>query len=292
MAQNLPLQGSSKAPKFDGTTTLLISYIDDVESLIAAANIADDAQKIKIALRFADEDEAEGWRLLAQATAQPADWATFIQALKDLYPGCEDGCRYGLLDLQYLVHENHTKVMRNRSELGDYHRNFRKMAKPLVAARMISDLSVDEWFLDGFHPDFARQVRARVISTDNTLHPFAVLKIEDVMKAAMFLLTRASLLPCGSAGRTPSGVPSPAYSVPSHNPSTSTSTSIPFTAPPSRSNPTGIPSHVAPSPQLPQTVKHETFSASRWNCNFCGELGHYIGSCTKVEAYIAAGKAT
>jgi hypothetical protein len=195
MAQNLPLRGSSKAPKFDGTTSLLISYIDDVDSLIAAANIADDAQKIKIALRFADEDEAEGWRLLTQATARPPDYAAFITAVKDLYPGCADGCRYGLSDLQYLVHENHGKVMRNRSNLGDYHRSFRKMATPLIAARMISDLSVDEWFLDGFHPDFAKQVRARVLSTDNTLHPFSVLKIEDVLKAATFLLTGASLLP-------------------------------------------------------------------------------------------------
>ena len=90
----MPLRGTQNAPKFDGKTpALLPCFLEDVDILGTAAGITQEA-KIRAAIRYADLEEAEGWELLAEATAAPADWNDFVDAVKKLYPGCEGANRY------------------------------------------------------------------------------------------------------------------------------------------------------------------------------------------------------
>ena len=80
---------TQNAPKFDGKTlALLPHFLEDVNILSTAAGIMD-LKKIRAAIRYADLEEAEGWELPNEVTANPLDWANFAQAVKKLYPGCE-----------------------------------------------------------------------------------------------------------------------------------------------------------------------------------------------------------
>ena len=73
-----------------------------------------------MALRYTVLDEAEVWQTLLEATVVPADWDTFIAAVKTMYPGCEGTNRYSRGDIQYLVQDYQRRNMRNQDELGEY----------------------------------------------------------------------------------------------------------------------------------------------------------------------------
>ena len=85
----MPLRGTQNAPKFDGKTlALLPHFLKDVDILGTAAGITN-LGKICAAIRYADLEEAEGWELLDEVTANPLDWVNFAWAVKKLYPSCK-----------------------------------------------------------------------------------------------------------------------------------------------------------------------------------------------------------
>ncbi|KIJ11396.1 hypothetical protein PAXINDRAFT_15702 [Paxillus involutus ATCC 200175] len=100
----------------------------------------DNAGKICAAIHYAALDEAKLWETLELATTVPADWANFITAVKQLYPRCEGPDRYYHSDLHNLVQVYHVKPMKNREELGEYHRKFQKVVAHLISTDRLSSL--------------------------------------------------------------------------------------------------------------------------------------------------------
>jgi hypothetical protein len=256
---SMPLRGTRDAPKFDGKTPAqLPRFLEDVEILGDAAGITEEA-KIKAAIRYADLEEAEVWETLDAASG--AVWADFVTAVKDLYPGCEGVSRFCRADLQYLVYEYSQKPMRSQDDLGEYRRKFIKISAHLVTAKKLAETERDALFLSGFPQDVADRVRHRLSIVKSDLHPDDAYPIEDVMKAAKFLLT-------GSALRTP---------IPTNNEYRSVPPSV-------------------PQPPTGTVVKQEyAFQAQRpvgrpSVCAFCAHNGHFIGSCEHVGEYLQAGK--
>jgi len=116
----MPIHGTQNAPKFDGKTpALLPCFLEDVE-LLGDAAVITVAAKICAAIRYADLEEAEGWELLDEAVAAPADWDAFVAAVKKLYSGCKGANHYCRADIQYLVQEYRAKLMRTMEDLSEY----------------------------------------------------------------------------------------------------------------------------------------------------------------------------
>ncbi|KAG1735480.1 hypothetical protein EDD22DRAFT_787683 [Suillus occidentalis] len=82
-----PLRGTNVAPKFDGTSTRLIPYLEDIEQLLDHAGHTSE-QCIKSAIHYAPADESETWMMLDEALGK--DWNKFVKAVKALYPSCEE----------------------------------------------------------------------------------------------------------------------------------------------------------------------------------------------------------
>ncbi|KIK74318.1 hypothetical protein PAXRUDRAFT_19995 [Paxillus rubicundulus Ve08.2h10] len=144
----MSLRGTKDAPKFLGKITAeLLCFLEDVGILADQAQL-DDAGKICAAIRYTALDEAKLWETLDSATAVPAVWADFITAVKQLYPGCEGADRYYRSDLHNLVQEYWVKPMKNREELGKYHRKFQKVATHLISTAKLSVNERDLLFLD------------------------------------------------------------------------------------------------------------------------------------------------
>ncbi|KIK79246.1 hypothetical protein PAXRUDRAFT_16430 [Paxillus rubicundulus Ve08.2h10] len=181
----MPLRGSRDTPKFDGRTPAhLPCFFEDIEILGEAAQISEEAQ-IKAAIRYADLDEAEVWLTLTAASGR--NWDAFVAAVKDLYPRCEGANRYCRADLQYLVQDYRSKLMRSQDDLGEYHRWFLKISAPLIANKKLPDTERDTFFLDGFPRAVADRVHhLSIIRAD--LHPNDAYPMEDVIEAAKFLL--------------------------------------------------------------------------------------------------------
>ena len=69
----MPLRGSTSAPKFDEKTPLLLPrFLEDVDILGTAAPLTD-AEKVWTSICYADLKESEGWELLPEAIVIPAD---------------------------------------------------------------------------------------------------------------------------------------------------------------------------------------------------------------------------
>ena len=195
----MPLHGTQNAPKFDGKTpALLPRFLEDVNIIGTAAGISE-AEKIRAAIWYADLEEAEGWELLPEATAVPADWGNFVDAVKKLYPGCEGANRYCRADIQYLVQEFKAKPMRTLEDLGEYQRKFLKIARTLINNRKLSELDRDALFLTGLPVDIETQVRQRLLITKTAHHPSDPYPIDDIVDATKFLLTSSALRPLAAA---------------------------------------------------------------------------------------------
>ena len=84
--QQMPLQGTKDAPKFNGKVpALLPRFLEDVDLLATAAGI-NDTKKICYAMLYADLDEAEVWQTVSTASAVILDWDDFADQVKELYP--------------------------------------------------------------------------------------------------------------------------------------------------------------------------------------------------------------
>ena len=136
----MPLHGTQNALKFDGKTlALLLHFLEDVDILGTVAGITD-LKKICAAIRYADLEEAEGWELLDEVTANPPDWVNFSQAVKKLYPCCKGANRYCQADIQYLVQEFQAKPMCTLEDLGEYQCKFLKIVQILIHGCKVLDL--------------------------------------------------------------------------------------------------------------------------------------------------------
>ena len=275
-APQMLLRGTQNALKFDGKTpALLLCFLKDVDILGTAAGITD-LEKIHAAIRSADLEEAEGWELLDEVAANPPDWVNFAWAVKRLYPGCKGANRYCRADIQYLVQKFRAKPMRTLEDLGEYQRKFLKIACILINSQKLLDLDRDTLFLSSLPADFETQVRQCLLITKSTHHPSDPYPIANIVEATQFLLTGSalrSLLAAPAAG-TPTAQPYyPAWAAP-------------------------VPALVAPRTTTPTTaaaVKQEQINlqcTARRDCAFCTDPSHFMGSCSLVEGYIQAGKAS
>ena len=274
-APQMPLHGTQNALKFDGKTlALLLHFLEDVDILGTVAGITD-LEKICAAIRYADLEEAEGWELLDEVTANPPDWVNFSQAVKKLYPCCKGANRYCQADIQYLVQEFQAKPMCTLEDLGEYQCKFLKIIQILIHGRKVLDLDWDALFLSSLPADLETQVCQCLLITKSTQHSSDPYPITDINEATQFLLTSSAL--CSLIAAPAAGMPSaqpyyPAWAA------------------------------LVPTPVVPQTitptaasaVKQEQInlqSTAHQDCAFYADPSHFMGSCPFVEGYIQARKA-
>ncbi|KIK79767.1 hypothetical protein PAXRUDRAFT_16149 [Paxillus rubicundulus Ve08.2h10] len=194
----MPLRGTKDAPKFLGKITAeLPHFLEDVGILADQAQL-DDAGKIHAAIRYAALDEAKLWETLDSATTVPAVWADFVTEVKQLYPRCEGADRYYRSDLHNLVQEYQVKPMKNREELGEYHRKFQKVATHLISTEKLLVNERDLLFLDGLPHALAAPVQARLQYKVLDVHPSNPYPMTSTLEATNFCLTGASLRPAYS----------------------------------------------------------------------------------------------
>ncbi|KAF8834019.1 hypothetical protein BDN67DRAFT_915790, partial [Paxillus ammoniavirescens] len=190
--------GTKDAPKFLGKIAVeLPHFLEDVGILTDQAQL-DDTGKMRTDIHYAALDEAELWETLESATTAPADWANFVTAVKQLYPGCEGADRYYHSDLHNLMQEYCVKPMKNIEEMGEYYQKFQKVAAHLMSTNKLSVNECDLLFLDGLPHALAVPVRARLQYKVPDVHPSDPYPIASTVEAANFCLMGASLRPAYS----------------------------------------------------------------------------------------------
>ncbi|KAG2101829.1 uncharacterized protein F5147DRAFT_561148, partial [Suillus discolor] len=181
----MPLCGTDTAPKFDGTATRLLTYLEDADLLGDHASL-DAESRIKATIRYAPVEESETWEMLDKAKGK--DWKKFYNALKLLYPGCEGDRHYTQNNLENLCKEQSRIPIRTHDEFGTYYRSFLKLSKFLMMNKRLAELERDRLFLDGIHETANTTICRRLEIKMIDHHPDEPYPMDQVYTAAVFLL--------------------------------------------------------------------------------------------------------
>jgi hypothetical protein len=147
----MPGRGQSTAPKFEGNNPReLCRYFEELDYLFTVSSITDDGDKKKFAVRYVDIDTEDSWRLLPEYTNAATDYATFRTVIYKLYPGADEECKWTISDLDFLPGVRTRVGIRNKEDLGYYHRKFLAITGFLVSKRRMSDNEVKRAFVRGF----------------------------------------------------------------------------------------------------------------------------------------------
>ena len=82
----MPLHTSQDALQFCGDANNLSHYIAEVESLCQTCQHATNAELIKWACYYTDEESWDTWTAVRDTLANPASWLDFKAAIHDMYP--------------------------------------------------------------------------------------------------------------------------------------------------------------------------------------------------------------
>ena len=156
-------------------------YFQDVEDVGTDSERTTDDELIHIALRYLDIDEEQLW---SRKQTVGMTFQAFKDAIVKLYPGADGDKLYTWTDFKETVRQGQIKSPANRDEFGQYTRNFQRIADFLKAKGKISDREINENFMRGIHPDFRLRVLGRlqvVKSGQPSDEPYPMI---DVIEAA------------------------------------------------------------------------------------------------------------
>jgi hypothetical protein len=157
--RQMPARGHSTAPTFDGNALNLNRFFDEVDLLAEEAKV-DDRGKIKHSLRYASIGDYELWIRLPAAAH--SDFSAFRKEVLELYPGAEDDRRYTISDLNRLTSTQANYGIRSRAELGEYYREFYRIAEFLKEKNRLSERELNIAYEAGFDHDLRTRVKTRM----------------------------------------------------------------------------------------------------------------------------------
>ncbi|KAG2746277.1 hypothetical protein P692DRAFT_201867879, partial [Suillus brevipes Sb2] len=160
----MPIRGTDRAPKFNGTTLQLRDFLETFDANADDAGLLGN-DRIKQILRYLNSDDRELWSGLPEASS--SDYHAFIKEVKDMYPGWEGDRRYTVADLR-------------------------------ATSSALDTAERDRIFLEGLPSDIQTQTRTRLLIKFPDHHLQDPYPFKDVRAAALVLLPE-SLPPPQSA---------------------------------------------------------------------------------------------
>jgi hypothetical protein len=185
----MPARGHGTAPKFEGNNPReLRRYFEELDYHFKAASITDTAEKKRFAVRYVDIDTEDSWKLLPAYTDISISYEDFRTAIFKLYPGADEERKWTISDLDFLTGERTRLGIRNKEDLGDYHRKFLAITGFLVSKLRMSENEVKRAFVRGFPVELWSRILSRLQMRNPNNHPDDPWAVQDVYDAAEFIL--------------------------------------------------------------------------------------------------------
>ncbi|PPR05448.1 hypothetical protein CVT26_011323 [Gymnopilus dilepis] len=263
------------APKFDGRSVSLSSYLDEVEQLARNNNLSIQ-QTIQWSIRYLRPEEQQLWKALPSSKGN--DWTTFKKELFECYPGAEEKCRYTISTLEALVEKQSELRITDSEQFGIYFRSFYAISAYLQDQKKLNEREIGRFFIQGLHPSFRKQIRDQLHAEDPTHHPDDPFSLAEIRSAALFILS------CHQGSQSSSPISSPTISSPEEptKPSFSINSLV-----------DEIMKRVEPLLQRKIVSEHDHSNPCHpskfMGCAFCSDESHYIPNCDIAEAYIQQG---
>ncbi|KAI9449029.1 hypothetical protein BJY52DRAFT_1192920 [Lactarius psammicola] len=195
--QDLPCQGERSAPILNITHPLSIKrYFDRLEFLFLKHSISDTQEKKLAAVMYHSEAEIEElWRTAFAFSDPTCSYEDFKEEIIELYPEVE-AAQPTLEELETLVAARTHSQIRSEQELGEYNRKFITISRFLISKNRLGLAEQERYFFAGFEPVLAMAVRSRLKRILPDHLPADPYKVEDIYKAALYILRWQRHAPC------------------------------------------------------------------------------------------------
>ena len=305
VAAAMPARNHSSAPRFDSNKPReLPIYFRELELLLDSAQIVADQEKKENARRYLQREDFELWKSLPEFAAN-VTYEDFKTAVLRLYPGATEDRKYCLADVDRLIEDRKQEGIQTLEELSGYYRRFLVMTSYLLDTGRMAPVEQKRLFIKGFPTPFLRKVDQRLQIKFPDHHPDEAFSIQDVFKAAQFILQGSTFFPVDDltrAGSLSDPLPRATSSAPVKEEMTSIKTedfynmmnqlaktvadSVTASVAAVRANSGVVPTQAA----APMQAAPRLGPSENLRCNFCGQSTHFIARCPEVEAYCQAGK--
>ena len=294
---DLPGRGERSAPNFAGSAEELGRYFSELDNLYAAKTVTQDAEKKQGALKYLATAALERtWKASETYADATKTYDEFKKEIHEFYPGSMDDVST-IQHLDTLIGERARLGIRNATELGEFHLQFRTISKYLISKNRISKGEETRGFLRALQPELESRVRQRLQNTKPDHDPQDPYDLKELYDAAVFCIKGSA--PAGAIGAAPAPpinikaelqgeVQSAIKSAMSEM--TEMFKNI-FAAQAQFAN--GGHAHAGPPqarapPILARPPPQQ--SGDQTKCHFCGEPGHFMRECEVVGEYIRIGK--
>ena len=294
---DLPGRGERSAPNFAGSAEELGRYFSELDNLYAAKTVTQDTEKKQGALKYLATATLERtWKASETYADTTKTYDEFKKEIHEFYPGSMDDV-FTIQHLDMLIGERARLGIRNATELGEFHLQFRTISKYLISKNRISKGEETRGFLHTLQPELESRVRQRLQNTKPDHDPQDPYDLKELYDAAVFCIKGSA--PAGTIGAAPAPpinikaelqgeVQSAIKSAMSEM--TEMFKNI-FAAQAQFAN--GGHAHVGPPqarapPILARPPPQQ--SGDQTKCHFCGEPGHFMRECEVVGEYIRIGK--
>jgi hypothetical protein len=183
-----PWRGAEDAPEFSGAPEDLNQYFTDIEYLLESTGTKyTDQQTIQRCIYYLDYYTADLWESVPAIT-----WNDFKSEIRNLYPGSSSSGAYRFKDLERIVSDRRRSEIATVAEMGEYLREFSRIAADLESHGRLGRTDKLRLFLEGFTGSVIERIKFRLQVTNPTHHPDDPYPVEDIRKAAEWILPTAS----------------------------------------------------------------------------------------------------
>ena len=294
---DLPGRGEHSAPNFAGSAEELSCYFSELDNLYAVKTVTQDAEKKQGVLKYLATAALERtWKASETYVDVTKTYDKFKKEIHEFYPGSMDNVST-IQHLDMLIGEQVCLGIRNATELGEFHLQFRTISKYLISKNCISKGEEMRGFLRALQLELESRVRQGLQNTKPDHDPQDPYNLKELYNVAVFCIKGS--MPAGAIGAAPvlpinikaelqGEVQSAIKSAMSEM--TEMFKNI-FVAQVQFTN--GGHAHVGPPqarglPILAQPLPQQ--SGNQTKCHFCSEPGHFMRECEVVGKYICIGK--
>jgi hypothetical protein len=204
-SSTMPPRGHHTAPKFDSRRPKhLKRYFEDLDFLLSQCGITSEASKKQYTIHYVDIETFELWETLPSYSSGP--YTQFVSDIFDFYPDLEH--KWTISDLDALLDKTFDSGIHSLDDLGSYYRQFLSISMFLCSKKRFSIIEQSRAFVRGFQPDLWSRIAYRLSIKFPDHHPDDPYPLEDLYKAADFVLYGARCEPKPIQSPVPSS-PSP-----------------------------------------------------------------------------------
>src|SRR5271155_1362303 len=181
----MPLRNERIAPKFDTSRAReLPRYFEDLEALLDRAQITNDIQKKKHAVRYTDFDTEQIWKSFPEFKTPSVSYEEFKKTILFHYPEASGKFLYSIGDMDLLISEHRRVGITSARDLSDYHLQFLAITTWIIEKKQLSDLEQQRAYIRAFQSQLLTAITNRLQLKNPDHHPNIPYEVSEVYEMA------------------------------------------------------------------------------------------------------------